>query len=307
MVRLASAPPMDDRYRLTDAPGTSESRPSVPALEDDGFESMPPDMEDRVTEDVSGERAVRAHDAMYPTPESSSLHIASHLHHQADTIEADNDLVPSYAEDARRHPSTLVLPPPPSKIPLAGPTFYEYREDFEEDVANAEPTLGPSSPPFEEQPSAPPFDFDSADGEHEGHVGEEEHAFRAAAHLIAPSAPPLEYAIESWPSAVGALPSAPPALPFPDYLDSPDTLDSDVVHAAAASTSTAVGAGEPVSCAPTPLLLLPAAADSPDDRGSASANASAVSPSRARAAPAPRSPPHPHPRFGDALPPRYLP
>ena len=72
----------------------------------------------------------------------------------------------------------FALPPPPEKMPLAGPTFYEYPGEFEDDVANVEPSLGPSSPPFEEEPSAPPLEF----------------AASAVAHMVGPSAPPLEYA-----------------------------------------------------------------------------------------------------------------
>jgi len=60
-------------------------------------------------------------------------------------------------------PPSSLLPPPPSK----GKFKYDYSNDLNldlnYDIANIEPGLGPSAPPFEESeavPSAPPVDLD---------------------------------------------------------------------------------------------------------------------------------------------------
>ncbi|KAI0718858.1 hypothetical protein C8T65DRAFT_706539 [Cerioporus squamosus] len=176
MVRLASAPPPADACASSHG-GSSELYPSVPILEDDGFEPLPPELQSDVDVHVSGERAIRGppHSGLAPDA----------------PLDASSPYpVPSYTEDALRH-RALVLPPPPSKIALAGPMFYEYPNEFEEDVATTEPPLGPSSPPFEEEPFAPPFRID------EGLV-------------VAPSAPPLDSADELPPTMEMLSPSAPP-------------------------------------------------------------------------------------------------
>ncbi|RDX51994.1 hypothetical protein OH76DRAFT_236316 [Lentinus brumalis] len=195
MVRLASAPPPADRPCASSHGGTSELHPSVPILEDDGFEPLPPELQSDVDMHVSGERTIRgpppsglAPDFPPPSLDASSPYPGPDIH--PDAVDSE---VPSYTEDALRH-RALVLPPPPSKVALAGPMFYEYPNEFEEDVATTEPPLGPSSPPFEEEPSAPPFGFD------EGLV-------------VAPSAPPLDSADDLPPALEVLVPSAPPLEP----------------------------------------------------------------------------------------------
>ena len=193
MARLASAPPGDGSSMSGAAGGSSETQPSVPVLEEDPFELLPQEMD--VNMDVADEYGIHqgsnsavAHDSI-----SSAVPLVVSYSRTPLPVEDDVDLdVPSYAEDAIRHP-TLVLPLPPRKVPLTGPMFYEYPHEFEEDVVSVEPPYGPSSPPFEE-PSALPFAFAEApDSE----------------HMIAPSAPPLE--IEDEPPYAGDLvPSAPP-------------------------------------------------------------------------------------------------
>lgn len=195
-------------------------RPSVPVLEGDEFEPLPPDLQSEV--DAFVHHAGRS--------SSGTTHVilgASSTYSPRATDNIDGD-VPTYAEDAIRH-RPFALPPPPEKVPLAGPTFYEYPGEFEDDVANVEPSLGPSSPPFEEEPSAPPLEF----------------AASAVAHMVGPSAPPLEYAEGPCPSSDALSPSAP-------GLDPGDGLGSE--HGASVSD------GRPgvVPSAPPP--------PSPDDR-----------------------------------------
>ncbi|RPD65009.1 hypothetical protein L227DRAFT_607612 [Lentinus tigrinus ALCF2SS1-6] len=190
MVRLASAPPPADGPSPSSPGGSSELYPSVPVLEDDGFEPLPPELQHDVDGHVSGERAIRGPGRTPDTPPPPLD--ASSPYPGVDLPSSDIDSeVPSYTEDARRHPA-LVLPPPPSKIALAGPMFYEYPNEFEEDVVTTEPPLGPSSPPFEEQaPSAPPFQL-------------------AEGPIATPSAPPLDFADEPPPALEVLAPSAPP-------------------------------------------------------------------------------------------------
>ncbi|KAI0756568.1 hypothetical protein C8Q80DRAFT_42418 [Daedaleopsis nitida] len=190
MAQLASAPPPADGSSSPNAAGgTSEFYPSVPLLEDDGFEPLPPELQCDVDANTSGGSTARrnslAHDVLSPVLGASSPYL-----YPSDPIDSE---VPSYTEDALRHPP-LVLPPPPSKVPLTGPMFYEYPNEFEEDVATMEPPPGPSSPPFEE-PSAPPF---------------EEIAGTAGIHLVAPSAPPLHLSDRIPPWSERLIPSAPP-------------------------------------------------------------------------------------------------
>lgn len=150
--------------------------PSVPLLEEDEFEPLPPELQSEVTAHFNDERSDcptsssgRTHDTLDPALEASSTHPGSYLH--SNSMDGD---VPTYAEDAIRH-RPLVLPPPPQKVPLAGPAFYEYPNEFEDDVVN----VGPSLPPFDDEPSAPPFEFEDRDAEE--------------LHMIGPSAPPLEF------------------------------------------------------------------------------------------------------------------
>ena len=97
-------------------------------------------------------------------PESSSCFAPS-----APSIEDDEDFdfssesrPPSPVSEQRPPyvPPTSLLPPPPSK----GKLRYEYSDvDLNYDIANIEPGLGPSAPPFEESvavPSAPPLDLE---------------------------------------------------------------------------------------------------------------------------------------------------
>ncbi|KAI1793983.1 hypothetical protein LXA43DRAFT_971623 [Ganoderma leucocontextum] len=187
MARMASAPPPGDE--------PSPVHPSVPILEVDSFEALPP------------EHGTRAASASFVTHDTfcSAKQVAPSSY-PSRHVAADHDMdleVPSYAEAALRHRSP-VLPLPPEKVPLTGPTFYEYPNEFEDDVASTDPPPGPSSPPFEEL-SAPPFAFeDGPDG----------------AHMMVPSAPPVE--VEDEPTHIGEfLPSAPPF----DVNDSLPTID----------------------------------------------------------------------------------
>ncbi|KAH9944007.1 uncharacterized protein BXZ73DRAFT_39243 [Epithele typhae] len=199
MAELASAPPPTAAsWPTAPSAGSTEIRPSVPELEEE-FEVLPSELDSRLYGDRADRRASSsrtAHDRFRegedPQPADSGLH--------QDCMDGE---VPTYAEDALRH-RTLALPAPPQKVPLNGPSFYEYPSEFEDDVANVGPSLGPSSPPFE-APSAPPCEEEDP-------------------RMMFPSAPPLEYAEGSSPSSEACIPSAPalesptglaPALPFP--------------------------------------------------------------------------------------------
>jgi hypothetical protein len=99
---------------------------------------------------------------------------SSHFPPSAPSIEDEDDFEftpesrpSSPIRDAEQRPPYLppssLLPPPPSK----GKLKYEYSGDLDlglnYDIANFEPGLGPSAPPFEESealPSAPPVDPD---------------------------------------------------------------------------------------------------------------------------------------------------
>ena len=193
MARLASAPPRADGPSPSSPGGSSELYPSVPILEDDGFEPLPPELRSDVDVHISVGRAIRGPSPSGVTPDTPPPPLDASSHYPGTDLPSnaiDSD-VPSYTEDALRHPA-LVLPPPPSKIALAGPMFYEYPNEFEEDVATTEPPLGPSSPPFEEAPSAPPFQLDEDPS------------------TAAPSAPPLDFADLPPPALEMPAPSAPP-------------------------------------------------------------------------------------------------
>ena len=109
--------------------------------------------------------------ALASSPSGSSADVPP----SAPSLEDDGDLEfssesrPSspipYADDPDQRPPYLppssLLPPPPSK----GKLKYEYSDELDlglnYDIANFEPGLGPSAPPFEETeavPSAPPVD-----------------------------------------------------------------------------------------------------------------------------------------------------
>ncbi|TBU50073.1 hypothetical protein BD309DRAFT_644058 [Dichomitus squalens] len=194
MARMASAPPADGPSMSDATGGLSEVQPSVPVLEEDPFETLPSEMQPDV--DTDDEHAIRQGSNLPITHDALSMAIlTAPSSYPGSYLPVDDDGdsdVPSYAEDAIRHP-TLVLPPPPRKVPLTGPMFYEYPHEFEEDVASVEPPDGPSSPPFEE-PSALPFALAVAPD---------------SAHMIVPSAPPLEIEDERL-FAAHLLPSAPP-------------------------------------------------------------------------------------------------
>ncbi|KAI0652310.1 hypothetical protein C8Q79DRAFT_89843 [Trametes meyenii] len=218
MARLASAPPPTASEPSTPAPpgGSSDLRPSVPLLEDDPFEDVPLDIEfdnGPLHTDRRPGLLTTAHDARPVPPHghsSHSLSLAPQLRpampvsmHGLDAIdpedgEGDGE-VPSYAEDVLHH-RPFVLPSPPAKVPLQGPMFYEYPDEFERDVETVEPVTEPSAPPFEE-PSSPPLEYAELDASEIHHV---------QSHMIAPSAPPLDYADEASPTSEGLLPSAPP-------------------------------------------------------------------------------------------------
>lgn len=225
MARMASAPPPGDEPPPSSAPGgSSEVHPSVPILEADSFETLPPELQLEASEtdanDAHGLRgasnSVVTHAALSPAKETASSSYSGR--HVVEDHAMDLE-VPSYAEAALRHRSPM-LPLPPAKVPLTGPTFYEFEDEFEDDVVATEPPPGPSSPPFEE-PSAPPFAF--ADGPN-------------GAHMMIPSAPPLEDEDEG-PHIGGFLPSAPPFdandhLPTldPHLLLVPPNLESSMPH-----------------------------------------------------------------------------
>ncbi|KAI0660508.1 hypothetical protein C8Q70DRAFT_56021 [Cubamyces menziesii] len=300
MAHLASAPPPSTSEDLDtsvgmhacgpsspDGPGrSSELRPSVPVLEDDPFEdALPPDIESSFVRDIHTNRwpgpgygaarsgaphdpyppRPRAHDPALGVLELSSMPICHHARAvnapSADGDSGEDGEIPSYAEDVRLHPP-LVLPPPPTKV---APMFYEYPDEFERDVATAEPVMGPSAPPFECEEYAhlpgPPF---------------EDASVLFPATTVA-SAPPLDLVdVPSGPdSAFGAddlLPSAPPP---PSDEDREPGLD-EVPH------SVREGGGD-ASDAQVPSAP-------PDDHGDDGANPGAPPPGR----PHPNSNPNPH-------------
>ncbi|KAI0778617.1 hypothetical protein BD413DRAFT_490010 [Trametes elegans] len=343
MAHLASAPPptVDGPLHPEVTGGSSEVHPSVPVLDDGPFEEIPPDIQfdgadsGNVRGNAPDRRLglpSRAHDA-FPAPPhgpaSSSLDpellcsVPLHAVDELGAIDGADGEVPSYAEDVRRHRPTLMLPPPPAKVAMAGPMFYEYPDEFERDVATAEPESGPSAPPFGE-PSHPPFEFDCLDAG-AGPVPDPH------SHMMEPSAPPLAYADDAPLDAGGLLPSAPP-------LDLELTAAGEDVDFPACSHSgsrphsrpssparTAHGEGPPqedcggvsgggVACS-APL------SSSPDDQGSATAPATASGGPDAGS----RELSHPahehahayernyhehelqHPDESEAAPPRYLP
>ncbi|PIL31539.1 hypothetical protein GSI_06241 [Ganoderma sinense ZZ0214-1] len=215
IAQMASAPPPGDELSLPGASGgLSEVHPSVPFFEVDSFEALPPELEFEAAEDALGEHgfcgastSVVTHDILSPAKEvAASSYPSRHV-----VVDHDMDLeVPSYTEVALRHRGPI-LPLPPAKVPLTGPTFYEYPNEFEDDVVTTEPLPGPSSPPFEE-PSAPPFAFE--DGPN-------------GAHMIVASAPPLEVDDDEGPHIGEFLPSAPPF----DVNDHLPTLDPHLARA----------------------------------------------------------------------------
>lgn len=195
----------------------------------------------------------------------------------ADGDEDDEDgVVPSYAEDVLRH-RPLLLPSPPAKVPLTGPMFYEYPDDFERDVVSVDPPEEPSAPPFEDPSSPPlepyaPLDAGVPDATH--------------AHMMAPSAPPLEYAFEEPMGTEAHAPSA-PSLEYEDEDEAFPTLPAQSSASAAAHHRDR----PPEAHARSP---------SPDDQGSVSAHVTASSAPGARAPSRGRG-------TGDAAPPQYLP
>lgn len=269
MARLASAPPRVDGPSSPDVyGGLSESIPSVPVLEDDGYELLPPEFhsEDNVHSSSAGadrrHSSSLSHDALGAALEAS-LPNSTPGHHSS-SIDSE---VPSYLEDALRH-RTVVLPSPPSKVALVGPTFYEYPNEFEEDVATIEPPLGPSSPPFEsEEPSAPPFD---SPGSFE-YSGDD----REGALVFVPSAPPLDLVDGFPPPSEGMLPSA-PALDLEE-----DEHVTYASHGPGTSPSSSSSAGAQASVL----------SDGTPETSTVSATVGASSWSR----------------FGDVSPPQYLP
>ncbi|KAI0639841.1 hypothetical protein C8Q77DRAFT_1152783 [Trametes polyzona] len=295
LAEFASAPPL-----AADGPsspevrgGSSEMQPSVPVLDDDPYEGVPLDIEFDADGAPSGSRpdrrsglASQAHDAPPAPPHGSPpLGLAPHARPSVsidalDTIgprdgdEEEGDDVPSYAEDVLRHRPVLLLPPPPAKVPLTGPMFYEYPDEFERDVETVEPVEEPSAPPFGE-PSSPPLDF----GFPEGDALDLAHA-----HMMAPSAPPLEYVVEEPPGSESLVPSAPP-LALADDEDAPSTT-SHSSHDGSATAASHAGGGRSA-----PL------SHSPDDQGNARASAHATVDGGSGAHATPDSP----------APPQYLP
>ncbi|OJT08500.1 hypothetical protein TRAPUB_683 [Trametes pubescens] len=298
LVHLASAPPAlagDDRSASPALrPGrSSEMEPSVPVLDDDPYECVPPDIEYDSDAPPSGVRSDRrpglasqAHDGGTHTfpphglaPQLlPSVPIELDALRAADADEDDEDgVVPSYAEDVLRH-RPLLLPPPPAKVPLTGPMFYEYPNDFERDVVSVDPPEEPSAPPFEDpsspplEPDAPPLDAGVPDATH--------------AHMMAPSAPPLEYAFEEPVGTEAHAPSA-PSLEYEDEDEAYPALPAQ----SSASASVHHGDRPPEAHARPP---------SPDDQGSVNAHVTASSAPGARA-------PSRVSGTTDAAPPRYLP
>ncbi|KAI0361144.1 hypothetical protein OH77DRAFT_400823 [Trametes cingulata] len=275
LAHLASAPPphshsshLADGHDSAGAEGgggSSEMRPSVPVLDDDPFEGPALGIEFDVDGSLPSDRrpglgrglASQAHDASPAPPHGSPprqrglaprLSSVSMRAMVEDEDDPEDGEVPSYAEDVRQHGPLLVLPPPPAKVPLTGPLFYEYPDEFERDVETVDPPEEPSAPPFGE-PSSP-------------HL-------LAHSQMIAPSAPPLEYEDEALPGSEGLLPSAPPL----DYEDTGSTSGSPIPSSApAASHSESVpeppgGSGGVGRSAPLSA--------SPDDQGNARARGSA--------------------------------
>ncbi|KAI0830751.1 hypothetical protein BC628DRAFT_898467 [Trametes gibbosa] len=293
LVRLASAPPptVADRSSasgLLPPGGSSESRPSVPMLDDDPYGGALLDIEfdsDAPNGLRSDRRDVlasqpQAHDAPSTHPHGSSPHglapqllplgsgsapLELELGMAALESLADsaNGEVPSYAEDAllRRHRSPLMsLPPPPAKVPLTGPMFYEYPDEFERDVETVEPLEEPSAPPFNDPSEEPPL-LQYTLRPDTGTAGVD-----ARAHVMTPSAPPLEHDIADAPDSEGLLPSAPPLHLHEDNEDEdPDDgacSNHDDGLPSADVQAVRGGGGEARSAPLSP---------SPDDQGSANA------------------------------------
>ncbi|KAI0324038.1 hypothetical protein GY45DRAFT_470297 [Cubamyces sp. BRFM 1775] len=252
MAHLASAPPLSTSEDMDvdadmhacgpSSPGgpgrSSELRPSVPVLEDDPFEdALPPDIESPFTTrdehtnrwpgpGFAAARSGAPHDPFPARPHAhgpalDSLELSSMpmRHHAramdapaADVDSGEDGEVPSYAEDVRLHPP-LVLPPPPTKV---APMFYEYPDEFERDVATAEPVMGPSAPPFEYEEYAhlpePPL----------------EHASVLFSATAMATAPPLD----SVDALSVLLPSAPPLSFDEDDSDGPSHGQGEAPHSA---------------------------------------------------------------------------
>ncbi|KAI0962402.1 hypothetical protein AcV7_001251 [Taiwanofungus camphoratus] len=138
MQALASAPPSE--------PGSSE----IPIHSLDMYATVPP-LDDEFEELPFHLRIFDADGEAAESRSRSSLTLSLHPR------------VPTYSRDPSPNPS--VLPPPPSKARLTGPTFFEYPMSFEEDTSDFERDMGPSAPPFQEEeysssPSAPPLEFE---------------------------------------------------------------------------------------------------------------------------------------------------
>ena len=63
---------------------------------------------------------------------------------------------PGGSSSSRSPSPVLLFPPPPSKGKMAAPAFYDYSYSFEDIILKSE--AGPSAPPFDDPPSAPPTD-----------------------------------------------------------------------------------------------------------------------------------------------------
>lgn len=262
-------------------------QPSVPVLDDDPYECVPSDIEfDAPPSGVRSDRrpglASQAHDGTHSSPSRGlapqllpSVPIELNTLGAADGNEDGQDgVVPSYAEDVLRH-RPLLLPPPPAKVPLTGPMFYEYPDDFERDVVSVDPPEEPSAPPFEDPSSPPlepyaPLDASVPDATH--------------AHMMAPSAPPLELAFDEPMGTEAHAPSA-PSLAYEDEDEAFPTLP--------AQSSSGAHNGDRVPESHARSL-------SPDDQGSVIAHVTTSS------APGAHTPSQVT-GAADAAPPQYLP
>lgn len=137
MANFVSAPPSEDPS--SDDLAHTSCGPSVPVIEE--LEPSPEDLQ-ALQCDAAG------------SSEAAWSGSVSTSHRPTLSVQLP---VPTYSREPSPHP---LFPPPPSKVPLAAPLFYEYPSMFEEDILDTEPPIGPSAPPFDytTTPSAPEDD-----------------------------------------------------------------------------------------------------------------------------------------------------
>ncbi|KAI0275263.1 hypothetical protein BC834DRAFT_851997 [Gloeopeniophorella convolvens] len=161
-------------YSYADAPVAGPSKPRLPSPEPDAGPRA--SLTGHVATDDKAILSRRAALASAPSepPPAAPAHVPSL--DDDDGLDFDSEAFPPYA------PPALPLPAPPAK----GKLRYDYAHELALEIADVEPEMGPSAPPFEERaagagPSAPPLLEDglapSAPALEDG---------------LGPSAPPLE-------------------------------------------------------------------------------------------------------------------